>query len=205
MTERKPAEPVEEPTDGAGSPPEEDPGPGLPPGFRGGGEAEETFRSTLHGLLLRMGWRPREVGPGDRAGAFGLRGTRALMDPAYWAVLEGWPSRPTILADVDLSTDGLERSVARYVWWVNRAGPFWSAPSIVVSGLVCIDGRADPVHRTIAEYLGHELCRMVPGCEHLVVEVAGEGPLETCGRRLAHVAFDQLCGRLEPHAEWRIS
>jgi hypothetical protein len=166
-------------------------------GARPRGALALSFATTLHGLLKRAGLRPRPVSDRVRGMAFGTDGFRELIEPHYWVVLEAAPGEPSVLADVDSSTLGLERDVAKYVWWLQRGGPFWSGPALLVSGLAALPEEDAEVHKTIARSFGNELQRELPDLRHLMVEVDGEGTPDERGRLLAAAAFDRILESLE--------
>jgi hypothetical protein len=170
------------------------------PGSHRNGRAEARERARLaaafgvsfHRALEELGCEPRELLAQDRSDALSTDGVRELMEPAYWAVLEGQPGRPTVLAEVDMTPSGMERSVAKYVWWSTRSWPFWSGPSYLITGLTASPDERSSVHRTLAVFLGHELTRAIPDLRHVIVEVFGDRAIREAARLLGHRAAFEL-------------
>jgi len=162
-----------------------------------GGALSVSFAVTFHGLLRQAGWQPATIPATVRDGVFGPNGIRELMDPDYWAVLQGLPGTPAVIADVDVSTARMERHVAKYVWWTESGKPaFWSSDSFLVSGLARTVEADAEVHRVIACSFGNELERGHPPLRFVLAEVDRRGSATDCGHRLARVAYLELRRRL---------
>jgi hypothetical protein len=98
---------------------------------------------------------------------------------------------------VDVNTAGLERDVAKYVWWTNSGRPaFWSHDSFLVSGLARTVEADAEVHNVIACSFGNELERGHPPLRFVLAEVDRRGSPTDCGLRLARVAFLELRRRV---------
>jgi hypothetical protein len=156
-----------------------------------------SFAAAFHGLLREAGWRPEAVPETVRGQVFGSDGVRELMEPAYWALLQGVYGMPAVIADVDVKTAGLERDVAKYVWWTNSGRPaFWSHDSFLVSGLARTVEADAEVHNVIACSFGNELERGHPPLQFVLAEVDRRGSPTDCGLRLARVAYLELRRRV---------
>jgi hypothetical protein len=167
---------------------------GLP---RRGGALSMGFAAAFHARLDRAGWRPTRVPPIVRDRVFGTDWVRDLMEPYYWAVLEGVPGTPAVIAEVDVSAAQLERDVAKYVWWTHIGSPaFWPWGSFLVSGLAGSAEEDAEVHKIIARSFGNELERGRPPLRFVLAEVDRWGSPNDCGRRLARVAYMELRRRV---------
>jgi hypothetical protein len=162
-----------------------------------GGTLSVSFGAAFHGLLQEAGWQPETVPATVRDQVFGLDGIREMMEPAYWALLQGVDGMPAVIADVDVNTAGLERDVAKYVWWTNSGRPaFWSGDSFLVSGLARTVEADAEVHNVIACSFGNELERGHPPLRFVLAEVDRRGSPTDCGLRLARVAYLELRRRV---------
>jgi hypothetical protein len=174
---------------------------GLP---RRGGALSMGFAVAFHTWLHRAGWRPVRVPPHVRDRVFGTDWVRDLMEPYYWAVLEGVPGTPAVIAEVDVSAAQLERDVAKYVWWTHIGSrPFWPRDSFLVSGLAGSAEEDGEVHKIIARSFGNELERGTPPLRFVLAEVDRRGSPTDCGRRLARVAYLELRRRVDRDPEPR--
>ena len=160
---------------------------------RRGGALSMSFAVTFHGLLRQAGWQPTTVPETVRDRVFGPNGIRELMDPDYWALLQGVPGMPAVIADVDVTTARLERHVAKYVWWTDSGRPaFWPRDSFLISGLARTVEADAEVHKVIACSFGNELERGHPPLRFVLAEVDRRGSPTDCGHRLARVAYLEL-------------
>ncbi|MBI4260851.1 MAG: hypothetical protein HY658_09835 [Actinobacteria bacterium] len=189
-------------------------GPGGSGGSRGSGKLpairpadrgllQAAFAQRVDALLRRAGRRPVVVGEADRGRAFGPGGFRRLIEPHYWAVLEGAGGTTTLMATADASISVLEESVARFVWWASEWKPFWRSPALLVSGVVRLS-EEDEVHGTVARFLGDELTRLVPDLRHVMVEAPAGATIREAGRALADRAVQAVAAVLgeEATARW---
>jgi hypothetical protein len=162
-----------------------------------GGAMSASFAAAFHGLLVEAGWQPETVPEAVRDRVFGTNGIRELMEPAYWALLQGVDGMPAVIADSDVNTAGLERHVAKYVWWIDSGRPaFWSQDSFLVSGLARTVEADAAVHNIIACSFGNELERGHPPLRVVLAEVDRRGTPTDWGLRLARVAYLELRRRV---------
>jgi hypothetical protein len=164
---------------------------------RRGGALSMGFAVAFHAQLHRAGWHPVRVPSNVRDRVFGTDWVRDLMEPYYWATLEGVPGTPAVIAEVDVSAAQLERDVAKYVWWTHIGSPaFWPRGSFLVSGLAGSDEEDAEVHKIIARSFGNELELGRPPLRFVLAEIDRRGSPTDCGRRLARVAYLELRRRV---------
>lgn len=156
------------------------------------GQLEVAFSSHLAELLLAEPWGAVAAAGPERRAYFGGDRLREWVQPDFWAVLEGLDASPTVLAEIDTAPEGLEHNVAKYLWFVDRAGPFWNTPAILVSAFAMRAPRDYMLHQNIAVFLGRLLSEQVPGTAHALVDLRGDPDSERAGERLAKLAFEEV-------------
>jgi hypothetical protein len=98
----------------------------------------------------------------------------------------------TVDYEVDTAPEGLEHNVAKYVWFADRAGPFWRTPAILVSAFAMRAPRDYMLHQNVAAFLGRLLQERVPETAHALVDLRADPDSELTGERLAELAFEKV-------------
>lgn len=156
------------------------------------GELETSFSSRLRELILEQPWGAVAAAGPERRAYFGADRLREWVQPDFWAVLHTLDPSPTVLAEVDTGPEGLEHNVAKYLWFADRAGPFWQTPAILVSAFGMRAPRDYMVHESIAQFLGRLLAERVQGTAHALVDLRADADSERTGERLAELAFARV-------------
>lgn len=156
------------------------------------GQLETAFSSRLAELLLAEPWASIVTAGPERRAYFGADRLREWVQPDFWAVLQGLDGSPTVLAEVDTAPEGLEHNVAKYLWFADRAGPFWRTPAILVSAFAMRAPRDYMLHQNVAAFLGRLLQERVPETAHGLVDLRADPDSELTGERLAELAFEKV-------------
>lgn len=158
------------------------------------GILEEQFRGHLEKLLTQTEWQPLFVSGRERRRYFGEDRLREWIQPDRWVTLEavGFPTKLTVLAEIDTSPGDLEHNVAKYLWWASTHKPFWKPPALLINAYRESAPKNYLLHETIARFTGQQLRSIAPGTQHALVTLRGESLFADPGFRLADLAFREI-------------